>query len=61
MAKLRKKTTKPPRTKDWKNKPSIPATQLKSLEEIIVHSDTANLIALKTVIDLELARREHNE
>ena len=58
MAKVRKKTTHPPRTKDWKNKPLQP--QPKSLEDIIVNSDTANLIAMKEVIDLELTRREQN-
>jgi len=56
MAKARKKATHPPRTKDWKNKPLQP--QPKSLEDIIVNSDTANLIAMKTVIDTELARRQ---
>lgn len=56
MAKVRKKTTHPPRTKDWKNKPQQP----KSLQDIIINSDTANLIAMKEVIDLELTRREQN-
>jgi hypothetical protein len=56
MAKVRKKATHPPRTKDWKNKPLQP--QPKSLEDIIVNSDTANLIAMKTVIDTELERRQ---
>ena len=59
MAKVRKKATHPPRTKDWKNKPVAP--QPKSLEDIIVNSDTANLIAMKTVIDTELERRQNNE
>jgi len=59
MAKVRKKATHPPRTKDWKNKPK--AKQPRSLEDIIINSDTANLIAMKQVIDLELERRENNE
>jgi hypothetical protein len=59
MAKVRKKATHPPRTKDWKNKPV--AKQPRSLEDIIINSDTANLIAMKQVIDLELERRENNE
>ena len=48
MAKVRKKATHPPRTKDWKNKPQQTQQQPKSLEDIIVNSDTANLIAMKT-------------
>ena len=60
MAKVRKKPTHPPRTKDWKNKSQAP--QPKSLTDIIVNSDTANLIAMKEVIDTELDRRgESNE
>ena len=58
MAKVRKKATRPPRTKDWKNKPQ---QQPKSLQDIIVNSDTANLIAMKTVIDTELARRQADD
>lgn len=61
MAKVRKKATHPPRTKDWKNKPSVPQPQLKSLADIMVNSDTPNLIAIKEVIDLELERREHDK
>ena len=63
MAKVRKKATHPPRTKDWKNKPqqTQPQPQPKSLEDIIINSDTANLIAMKQVIDLELERREHDK
>tara|TARA_R110002153_G_scaffold3020_1_gene14320 strand:+ start:884 stop:1108 length:225 start_codon:yes stop_codon:yes gene_type:complete len=61
MAKVRKKATKPPRTKDWKNSPSVPAPQLKSLADIMVNSDTPNLLAIKEVIDLELERRGLNE
>jgi hypothetical protein len=59
MAKVRKKATHPPRTKDWKNKPEAP--QPRSLEDIIINSDTANLIAMKTVIDAELKWRDLNE
>ena len=59
MAKTRKKATKPPRTKDWKNKPVAP--QPTSLTDIIVNSETANLIAMKTVIDTELARRGESD
>ena len=59
MAKVRKKATHPPRTKDWKNKPE--AKQPRSLEDIIINSDTANLIAMKQVIDLELQRRQDDE
>jgi len=61
MAKVRKKATHPPRTKDWKNKPQQTQQQPKSLEDIIINSDTANLIAMKQVIDLELERREHDK
>jgi|TARA_R110002167_G_scaffold27162_1_gene92678 hypothetical protein len=59
MAKLRKKATHPPRTKDWKNKPE--AKQPRSLTDIIINSDTANLLAMKEVIDTELARRDNDE
>ena len=59
MAKVRKKATHPPRTKDWKNKPE--AKQPTSLEDIIINSNTANLIAMKTVIDAELKWRDLNE
>mgnify|MGYP003628105921 FL=1 len=59
MAKLRKKATHPPRTKDWKNKPVAP--QPRSLTDIIINSDTANLLAMKEVIDTELARRDNDE
>jgi hypothetical protein len=59
MAKVRKKATHPPRTKDWKNKPE--AKQPTSLHDIIVNSDTANLLAMKEVIDTELARRDNDE
>jgi hypothetical protein len=58
MAKVRKKATHPPRTKDWKNKPQ---PQIRSLEDIIINSDTPNLIAMKTVIDAELKWRDLNE
>ncbi len=64
MAKVRKKATHPPRTKDWKNKPQQPQQpqqQPKSLQDIIINSDTANLIAMKQVIDLELERRENDK
>ena len=61
MAKLRKKATHPPRTKDWKNKPVAVAPQPTSLHDIIINSDTANLLAMKEVIDTELARRDNNE
>ena len=60
MAKVRKKATHPPRTKDWKNKPQ-PQPQIRSLEDIIMNSDTPNLIAMKTVIDAELKWRDLNE
>lgn len=55
MAKVRKKQTHPPRTKDWKNKSQ--AQQPKSLTDIIINSDTANLLAMKEVIDMELEKR----
>jgi hypothetical protein len=61
MAKVRKKATHPPRTKDWKNKPEAPQPQIRSLEDIIINSDTPNLIAMKTVIDAELKWRDLNE
>ena len=61
MAKLRKKATHPPRTKDWKNKPVAVAPQPTSLEDIIINSNTANLLAMKTVIDAELKWRDLNE
>ena len=60
MAKVRKKATRPPRTKDWKNKPqpqAQPQQQL-SLDQIIKNSETANLVAMKQVIDIELSTRE---
>jgi len=58
MAKVRKKATKPPRTKDWKNKPQAQPQQTVSLDDIIKNSDTANLHAMKKVIDLELESRD---
>jgi len=58
MAKVRKKATRPPRTKDWKNKPQAQSQQPRSLDEIIKQSDTANLMAMKQVIDTELSTRE---
>lgn len=58
MAKVRKKATHPPRRKDWKNKPQAQPQQTVSLDEIIKNADTANLVAMKQVIDTELSARE---
>lgn len=58
MAKVRKKATRPPRTKDWKNKPQAQPQQQLSLDQIIKNSETANLVAMKQVIDIELSTRE---
>ncbi len=58
MAKVRKKATHPPRTKDWKNKPQAQPQQTVSLDQIIKNSTTANLVAMKQVIDEELSTRD---
>ncbi len=58
MAKVRKKATHPPRRKDWKNKPQAQPQQTVSLDQIIKNSTTANLVAMKQVIDEELSTRD---
>jgi len=48
------------RKKHWQvnsNKPKQQQQEIKSLDSIIKHSDTANLLALKKVIDMELELR----
>ena len=58
MAKVRKKQTHPPRTKDWKNKSQAP--QPKSLTDIIVNQRRARPTASEIITGLtrkEIARR----